>query len=79
MESCELKKGVGQMTDNQQLMQEALQWKMHFLRKDSMFERFSKRVQTKVNERIPEKIHTVVTESVKNGGSDDGRLQYHHL
>lgn len=30
-----------------------------------MFERFSKRVQTKVNERIPEKIHTVVTESVK--------------
>lgn len=53
------------MTDNQQLMQEALQWKMHFLRKDSMFERFSKRVQTKVNERIPEKIHTVVTESVK--------------
>lgn len=53
------------MTDNQLLMQEALEWKMHFLRKDSMFERFSKRVQTKVNERIPEKIHTVVTESVK--------------
>lgn len=47
------------------LMQEALQWKMHFLRKDSMFERFSKRVQTKVNERIPEKIHAAVTESVK--------------
>nr|WGD90447.1 EcsC family protein [Bacillus subtilis] len=53
------------MTDNQLLMQEALEWKMHFLRKDSMFERFSKRVQTKVNERIPEKIHTVVTESVR--------------
>ncbi|MCY8927791.1 EcsC family protein [Bacillus subtilis] len=53
------------MTDNQLLMQEALQWKLHFLRKDSMFERFSKRVQTKVNERIPEKIHTVVTESVR--------------
>lgn len=67
------------MTDNQLLMQEALDWKMHFLRKDSMFERFSKRVQTKVNERIPEKIHTVVTECKKNGRSDNGRLQYHYL
>ncbi|MCI4170883.1 EcsC family protein, partial [Bacillus spizizenii] len=32
---------------------------------ESMIERFSKREQTKVNERIPDKIHTVVTESVK--------------
>ncbi|MBT2573941.1 EcsC family protein [Bacillus sp. ISL-51] len=53
------------MTDDQQLLQEALQWKTRFLRKDSMFERFSKGMQGKINERIPEKIHTVITESIK--------------
>ncbi len=36
-----------------------------FLRKDSMLERFSKGMQAKINERIPEKIHAVITESIK--------------
>ncbi|WP_258728919.1 EcsC family protein [Bacillus atrophaeus] len=53
------------MTDSELLLNEAFQWKMRFLRKSSMFERFSKGVQMKVNERIPEKIHAAVTESIK--------------
>ncbi|MED1124398.1 EcsC family protein [Bacillus atrophaeus] len=53
------------MTDSELLLNEAFQWKMRFLRKSSMFERFSKGVQMKVNERIPEKIHEAVTESIK--------------
>ncbi|WNV80769.1 EcsC family protein [Bacillus atrophaeus] len=53
------------MTDSELLLSEAFQWKMRFLRKSSMFERFSKGVQMKVNERIPEKIHAAVTESIK--------------
>ncbi|MEC3654192.1 EcsC family protein [Bacillus siamensis] len=53
------------MTGDQQLIQEALQWKARFLRKDSMFERFSKGMQAKINERIPGKIHAVITESIK--------------
>ncbi|MCR4367941.1 EcsC family protein [Bacillus velezensis] len=53
------------MTDDQQLIQEALQWKARFLRKDSMLERFSKGMQAKINERIPDKIHAVITESIK--------------
>ncbi len=48
------------MTGDQQLIQEALQWKARFLRKDSMFERFSKGMQAKINERIPGKIHAVI-------------------
>ncbi|OIK22860.1 EcsC family protein [Bacillus amyloliquefaciens] len=53
------------MTGDQQLIHEALQWKARFLRKDSMLERFSKGMQAKINERIPEKIHAVITESIK--------------
>ncbi|PSA96701.1 ABC transporter-associated protein EcsC [Bacillus atrophaeus] len=53
------------MTDSELLLNEAFRWKMRFLRKSSMFERFSKGVQMKVNERIPEKIHAAVTESIK--------------
>ncbi|MED4812895.1 EcsC family protein [Bacillus atrophaeus] len=53
------------MTDSELLLNEAFQWKMRFLRKSSMFERFSKGVQMRVNECIPEKIHAAVTESIK--------------
>ena len=43
-----------------------------FLRKDSMLERFSKGMQAKINERIPDKIHAVITESIKNDRSNNG-------
>ncbi|MGM0851997.1 MAG: EcsC family protein [Bacillota bacterium] len=40
-------------------------WKRKFSRKSSIFQRFSKQAQTKVNQWIPEKAHKVVTESIK--------------
>ena len=40
-------------------------WKRKFTRKSSVFKRVSKQAQTKVNQWIPEKVHKVVTESIK--------------
>ncbi|BCB02937.1 EcsC family protein [Bacillus sp. KH172YL63] len=40
-------------------------WKRKYTRKSSVFQRFSKQAQTKVNGWIPEKAHKIVTESIK--------------
>ncbi|MFN2746929.1 MULTISPECIES: EcsC family protein [Bacillus] len=53
------------MNENQLLLDEAHRWKMKFLRKQSMAERMSKGVQTKINAAIPKKVHKAVTESIK--------------
>ncbi|XQY92676.1 EcsC family protein [Metabacillus sp. HB246100] len=44
---------------------EARLWKQKLLRKPSLFERTSKKAQTKLNQFIPEKIHITITESIK--------------
>jgi len=48
-----------------QLKEELVKWKLKQLQKPSVFNRNSKRVQRKVNEYIPKKVHDVVTESIK--------------
>ncbi|ALC80623.1 MULTISPECIES: EcsC family protein [Bacillus] len=53
------------MNDRELYLDEANEWKLRFLRKSSKIERMSKGIQNKVNERIPEKVHTFVTESIK--------------
>lgn len=53
------------MNENQLYLEEALRWKMKFLRKPSMAERMSKGVQSKINARIPAKVHKAITESIK--------------
>jgi len=41
-------------------------WKEKMLKQSSLINRLSKKAQTKVNSLIPEKVHTVMTESIKN-------------
>ncbi|MRG86937.1 EcsC family protein [Salinibacillus xinjiangensis] len=48
-----------------EVLQEARKWERKMQRKSSMFQKASKSVQTKINQKIPEKAHKVVTESVR--------------
>lgn len=45
---------------------EVWQWKRKLRKRSSVLNRISKKAQTKVNEIIPEKVHAVITESMKN-------------
>lgn len=59
------RRGERRMNENQLYLEEAIRWKMKFLRKPSMAERMSKGVQSKINARIPAKVHKAITESIK--------------
>lgn len=50
----------------EQVEEELNRWKRRLLRRSSMTGRYAKKVQTKMNKLIPEKVHTVVTASIKN-------------
>lgn len=55
------------MADYEKKTYEEIQvWKRKILKKSSLFNRMSKNVQTKINSKIPEKVHKVITESIKN-------------
>lgn len=41
-------------------------WRNRVLKKSSLFHQLSKKAQTKMNNMIPEKAHTFITESIKN-------------
>lgn len=45
--------------------QDVQEWKRRLQKRSSILNRVSKKAQTKVNELIPEKVHQVVTESMK--------------
>lgn len=45
--------------------EELIIWKYEILKRPTVLDRLSKRVQKKVNEIIPEKVHTAVTEAMK--------------
>ncbi|WP_404461567.1 EcsC family protein [Sutcliffiella horikoshii] len=49
----------------EKVMDETRRWKMQVAKKSTMFQRFSKGAQNKVNAVIPEKVHTIMTESIK--------------
>ncbi|HWO76954.1 MAG TPA: EcsC family protein [Bacillus sp. (in: firmicutes)] len=54
------------MTDYEQRALAELEfWKMKQTKKSSSLNRTAKRVQTKINQWIPKKIHTVITEGIK--------------
>src|SRR5688500_18359918 len=40
-------------------------WQKEMVQRPSMFNRFSKRLQTKINSYIPERIHKVLTTTIK--------------
>jgi hypothetical protein len=54
------------MENYEQLVREQLfHWNKKMLQKSNFVSRLSKRAQTKVNEFLPEKVHKVMTESIK--------------
>ncbi|WP_204954027.1 EcsC family protein [Metabacillus crassostreae] len=48
-----------------QMAEEARLWKHKLLKRPSLFERTSKKAQSKMNTFIPEKVHLTITESIK--------------
>ncbi|GAA0490833.1 ecs operon protein EcsC [Salinibacillus aidingensis] len=49
----------------QQVLKEALKWKRKMKRKSSLVQKASKSVQTKINQKIPDQAHKVITESIR--------------
>jgi uncharacterized protein (DUF697 family) len=50
----------------EQTYDEIVQWKRKILKKPKMFQRMTKGVQEKINEKIPEKAHQIITDGIKN-------------
>lgn len=48
-----------------QAYREALRWQKKVLKRSSKVKRTSKQLQSFMNEKIPEKVHTVITEAIK--------------
>jgi hypothetical protein len=49
-----------------QVYEEVLMWKRKLTRRSGIFTRVSKKAQVKVNQLIPDKVHLLLTESIKN-------------
>lgn len=50
----------------QMAYEEVNQWKRKMLKRSGLLQRVSKKAQIKINEKIPEKAHQIVTDSIKN-------------
>ncbi|WP_066189796.1 EcsC family protein [Gracilibacillus timonensis] len=48
-----------------EVYQELLDWELSLLKKQSMFQKISKRTQNRINQYIPERAHQIITESIK--------------
>lgn len=48
------------------IYEEIEEWKRKLTKRSSILNRVSKKAQTKINEKIPEKVHQVITDSLKN-------------
>jgi len=60
-------KGVDEMIDyTKQVEQDLLFWKRKMLKRSGIISRTSKKAQVKMNALIPDRIHKVMTESIKN-------------
>lgn len=53
------------MDYEQQVRRECFEWQHEMMKRSSMFGRMGKSVQNKINDKIPQKVHDVLTESVK--------------
>lgn len=47
-------------------LEEVEEWKRKILKRSNLFNRISKKAQLKINEKIPEKAHQIITDSIKN-------------
>jgi protein EcsC len=45
--------------------EEVLEWKRKMLKRPKMVQRLSKQVQVKINEKIPDKAHEIITDAIK--------------
>jgi len=45
---------------------EVQNWRLKMMKKSGVFNKLSKKAQTKINNWIPDKVHQVITESIKN-------------
>lgn len=52
-------------TYEERVLKEAIRWEKKLHKRSSVLNRSSKKVQIKINQKIPEKVHNVVTESIK--------------
>ena len=50
----------------EQVYEEVLAWKRKILKRPKMVQRLSKQVQVKINEKIPNKAHEIITDAIKN-------------
>jgi len=50
----------------EEVYSEILDWKRKLLKKPKMFQRMTKELQGKINEKIPNKAHQIITEGIKN-------------
>ena len=46
--------------------EEVLEWKRKMLKRPKMVQRMSKQLQLKINEKIPDKAHQIITDAIKN-------------
>ncbi len=53
------------MSYEEEALQESRRWMKQMEKRSSLLQRTSKRMQKAVNERIPERVHAVVTDSIK--------------
>ncbi|TKC18167.1 EcsC family protein [Robertmurraya kyonggiensis] len=49
-----------------QAYEEIQQWKRKLLKRANLVQRLSKKAQDKINEKIPEKAHQIITDAIKN-------------
>ncbi len=49
----------------QQVVDELVKWQQKMLSKPSLFDRFSKKIQDRINSWIPEKVHKAITTGIK--------------
>lgn len=52
-------------TYEEKVLREAEHWKFSMLKRPSKFQRTAKALQLKLNEKIPAKVHRIITESIK--------------
>src|SRR3954462_11142399 len=46
--------------------EEVLEWKRIMMKRPKMVQRMSKQLQLKINEKIPDKAHQLITDAIKN-------------
>ena len=64
---CILKQGLMMTSDYEMYTSKELKaWQKKMLRRPSLFAKLSKRIQAKINNRIPEKVHEAITVAIKH-------------